>query len=90
MGAGDAFPTGFGRGASGCVIKGANVWVHELLLTWKPSQPPIAYWVTKDAPCPPWSDGSLPSHLNSGGRAIPLDGRDRALIGCSRSRRRSR
>jgi hypothetical protein len=53
-------------------VKGANVWVHEVRLTWKLSQPPIAYWVTKDAPCPPWGDVSLPYQLNSGGRALEL------------------
>jgi hypothetical protein len=53
-------------------VKGANVWVHEVRLTWKPSQPPIAYWATKDAPCPPWGDVSLPYQLNSGGRALKL------------------
>src|SRR5687768_13221603 len=25
--------------------KGANVWVHDVRLTWRPSQPALAYWV---------------------------------------------
>jgi hypothetical protein len=29
------------------MVKGANVWVHEVRLSWKPSQPPIAYWVMR-------------------------------------------
>jgi hypothetical protein len=53
-------------------IKGANVWVHEVRLTWRPSEPAIAYWITKDAPCPPWGDGSLPYHLNAGSRPLQL------------------
>lgn len=54
------------------MVKSANVWVHEVRLSWKHSQPAIAHWVTKDAPCPPWSGGSLPYQLNSGGRALQL------------------
>jgi hypothetical protein len=54
------------------MVKGANVWVHEVRLTWKPSQPPIAHWVAKDAPCPPWDDVSLPYQLNADGRALEL------------------
>ena len=53
-------------------IVGANVWVHEVRLTWRPSQPALAPWVTKDAPCPPWPDHELPYHLSAGGRALEL------------------
>lgn len=38
---------------------GANVWVHEVRLSWKPSRDAI--WTTNDAVCPPWTDqDSLP------------------------------
>jgi hypothetical protein len=52
--------------------KGANVWVHEVRLAWRPSQPVLAPWVIKDEPCPPWRDESLPYQLNSGGRPLQL------------------
>jgi hypothetical protein len=53
-------------------IKGANVWVHEVRLTWRPSESVLAHWVTKDAACPQWGDGSLPYNLNAGSRPLQL------------------
>jgi hypothetical protein len=53
-------------------ITGANVWVLEVRLTWRPREPVLAYWVTKDAPCPPWGHGSLPYHLNAGSHPLQL------------------
>jgi hypothetical protein len=51
---------------------GANVWVHAVRLSWRPSQPG-SEWVTDDAECPLWrGDDSLPIQLFTTSRALEL------------------
>lgn len=52
---------------------GANLWVHEVRLSWRPAQQGTE-WVTDDATCAPYrpEDGPLPVQLFTTGRGLKL------------------
>lgn len=52
-------------------VVGANVWVHNVRLSWRPSRDKD--WTTDDAICPPWRpEDTLPMQLFTTSRAMEL------------------
>ena len=52
-------------------VSGANVWLHEVLLTWGWSQSPPGTWVASNAPCTPLTE-KLPLQMFAADKKIRL------------------
>ena len=52
-------------------VSGANVWLHEVLLSWGWSQPPPGSWVATRASCKPIT-GQLPIQVYSGDKKLRM------------------